>query len=167
MIYLQKNNHKIDVYISKEGWNVISYYQYNSLLLHNFKKVIIEKGSNDPFIISLFKNKYYDLLIVSPMTSNTTAKIVYGIADTLITNLVSQIIKLEMNIILYPVDQIITKTSNKIITQDPNGAKFTLSLKNIDILNVYKLKKMKYVFVANSIFSIVLILRKLKNNKDL
>lgn len=32
----------------------------------------------------------YDLLIVSPATANTVSKIVYGIADTLVTNAVAQ-----------------------------------------------------------------------------
>jgi dihydromethanopterin reductase (acceptor) len=32
----------------------------------------------------------YDLLVISPTTSNTIGKIVNGIADTLITNAVAQ-----------------------------------------------------------------------------
>ena len=32
----------------------------------------------------------YDLLIVSPATANTVAKIVHGIADSLVTNAVAQ-----------------------------------------------------------------------------
>ena len=46
----------------------------------------------------------YDALIISPATSNTTAKIVCGIADTLITNAVAQASKGGVPVYIIPVD---------------------------------------------------------------
>lgn len=46
----------------------------------------------------------YDLLIVSPTTSNTIAKIVHGIADTLVTNAVAQAGKGKVKTLIVPVD---------------------------------------------------------------
>jgi len=46
----------------------------------------------------------YDLLIVSPATANTVAKIVHGIADTLVTNAVAQAGKGKVRTIIVPVD---------------------------------------------------------------
>lgn len=46
----------------------------------------------------------YDALIVSPATSNTTAKLAYGIADTLVTNAVAQAVKGSMPVYIVPVD---------------------------------------------------------------
>lgn len=46
----------------------------------------------------------YDLLIVSPTTSNTIAKIVNGIADTLVTNAVAQAGKGKVKTLIVPVD---------------------------------------------------------------
>lgn len=46
----------------------------------------------------------YDLLIVSPATSNTVSKIVYGIADTLVTNAVAQSGKGAVPVYMVPVD---------------------------------------------------------------
>lgn len=46
----------------------------------------------------------YDLLIVSPATANTVSKIVYGIADTLVTNAVAQAGKGAVPTIMVPVD---------------------------------------------------------------
>ena len=46
----------------------------------------------------------YDSVIVAPATSNTVAKIVHGIADTLITALVSQALKSGTPIVVLPSD---------------------------------------------------------------
>ncbi len=46
----------------------------------------------------------YDLLIVSPATANTVAKIVSGIADTLVTNAVAQAGKGAVKTVMVPVD---------------------------------------------------------------
>ena len=46
----------------------------------------------------------YDLLIVSPTTANTVSKIVYGIADTLVTNAVAQAGKGAVPVYMVPVD---------------------------------------------------------------
>ena len=46
----------------------------------------------------------YDALIVSPATANTVSKIVYGIADTLVTNAVAQSGKGAVPVYMVPVD---------------------------------------------------------------
>ena len=46
----------------------------------------------------------YDLLIVSPATANTVSTIVYGIADTLVTNAVAQAGKGAVPVYMVPVD---------------------------------------------------------------
>ena len=46
----------------------------------------------------------YDLLIVTPATANTVSKIVYGIADTLVTNAVAQAGKGAVPVYMVPVD---------------------------------------------------------------
>ncbi len=46
----------------------------------------------------------YDALIVTPATSNTTAKIAYGIADTIVTNAVAQAAKGDVPVFIVPVD---------------------------------------------------------------
>ena len=46
----------------------------------------------------------YDLFIVSPVTANTVSKVVYGIADTLVTNAVAQAGKGAVPTYMVPVD---------------------------------------------------------------
>jgi len=51
-----------------------------------------------------FSRGNYNALFVSPATSNTVAKIVYGIADSLITNAVAHGVKGGVSVFVVPVD---------------------------------------------------------------
>jgi dihydromethanopterin reductase (acceptor) len=62
-----------------------------------------EQGASIPKA-GRFLLKKYDCLIVSPATSNTTAKIAYGIADTIVTNAVAQAVKGGVPVYIVPVD---------------------------------------------------------------
>jgi dihydromethanopterin reductase (acceptor) len=62
-----------------------------------------EQGSSFPKA-GRFLLQRYDALIVTPATSNTTAKLAYGIADTLVTNAVAQAVKGGVPVFIVPVD---------------------------------------------------------------
>ncbi len=62
-----------------------------------------EQGASVPKTGRFLLGKY-DALIISPATSNTTAKLAYGIADTLITNAVAQAVKGGIPVYIVPVD---------------------------------------------------------------
>lgn len=62
-----------------------------------------EQGASIPKAGRFLLQKY-DALIVSPATSNTTAKIAYGIADTIVTNAVAQAVKGGVPVYIVPVD---------------------------------------------------------------
>lgn len=62
-----------------------------------------EQGASFPKTGRFLLQKY-DALIVTPSTSNTTAKLAYGIADTLVTNAVAQAVKGGVAILIVPVD---------------------------------------------------------------
>ena len=47
----------------------------------------------------------YSALIVAPATANTVAKICFGIADTLVTNVVAQALKGGVRVLIMPTDQ--------------------------------------------------------------
>jgi flavoprotein len=80
---------------------------------------------------------------VAPATGNTVAKIVNGIADTLITNAVSQAMKGGIQVIILPVDQ----KSGIVKTILPNGKEKDLHMRDIDIENAKKLRGMKGIIV--------------------
>jgi dihydromethanopterin reductase (acceptor) len=62
-----------------------------------------EQGSSFPKTGRFLLNKY-DALVLTPATSNTIAKLAYGIADTLVTNAVAQAVKGNVPVYIVPVD---------------------------------------------------------------
>lgn len=62
-----------------------------------------EQGASFPKT-GRFLLKRYKALVVSPATSNTAAKLAYGIADTLVTNAVAQAVKGDVPVYIVPVD---------------------------------------------------------------
>ena len=76
-----------------------------------------------------------------PATANTVAKIVVGIADTLVTNAVAQANKADIPIYIFPVDQ----KPGSLTTVLPSGESFTLTAREVDLVNVEKLKAMKRI----------------------
>lgn len=103
--------HELTVIFSNAGLEVVKLYGY-------YKKIeqIISKNPNNKMVFE-DDEKYayplsgkltyekYDLIIISPTTANTVAKIVNGIADNLITNVVAQSGKGQTPLIIVPVDQ--------------------------------------------------------------
>lgn len=62
-----------------------------------------EQGSSSPKV-GRFSLGRYDALFVTPATSNTVSKVAFGIADSLVTNAVSQAVKGRVPVYIVPVD---------------------------------------------------------------
>ncbi|MDR2944884.1 MAG: archaeoflavoprotein AfpA [Methanosarcinales archaeon] len=143
---IKEKGYSVDVFISEEGETVLKWYKQFEEVNTAFDSCIVESGPNAPFILGDLQTGKYDALIISPATANTVAKIVGGIADTLLTNAVAQTAKTDVPIYIYPVDQ----KKGKIQTQAPGGRRFTLKMREIDIENSKKLKKMENIKVLKS-----------------
>ncbi|RDE14675.1 MAG: archaeoflavoprotein AfpA [Candidatus Thorarchaeota archaeon] len=157
MIHLKEmDGLKISVVVSKAGEQVLRWYNLLERLRASFDRVQIETNANVPFIAGPLQIGKYDLLIVAPLTGNSTAKIVYGIADTLITNAVAQALKGHTPVYVYPVDQF----EEPIETESPDGIKFTVHPRTIDLENVNRLRNMESVTVLTKPSEIVDIVRR-------
>lgn len=84
---------EVTIAVSREGEIVLRWYKLWDELNSSFKRVMVEKGPNTPFLAGPLQIGYYSLLVISPATANTTAKIAHGIADSLLTNCVAQAMK--------------------------------------------------------------------------
>ena len=106
---LISKKHDITIILSKAGEEVIKKYGYYDTLKRIQKdpnKIIKDKEQEYSYPISgKITNKKQDLIVVTPTTANTTAKIVNGIADNLVTNVVAQAGKSQIETIIVPVDQ--------------------------------------------------------------
>jgi len=143
---IKEKGFSIDVFASKEGETVLKWYKQLDDVRSFFDSYAVEIGPNSPFVLGNLQTGKYDALIISPATANTVAKIVHGIGDTLLTNAVAQTAKTETPIYIFPVDQ----KKGTIQTQAPNGREFSLTMREIDLKNVKKLKKMENIKVVKS-----------------
>jgi dihydromethanopterin reductase (acceptor) len=101
---LSEREHKITLAFSGAGYEVARMYGMEGIKKYA-KSVVLEEeqGRSAPFSGRLNK-KNYDFVVVAPATANTVAKIVYGIADTLVTNIVAQAGKQNIPVFILPTD---------------------------------------------------------------
>ena len=136
---VQEQDVKVLIFLSKAGMQVIKWYKLLKDLETISPKIKTEIDANTPFIAGALQKGTHEFLVIMPATANTVAKIAYGIADTLVTNAVSQAMKTKVPIYIYPVDQ----KSGTVTTILPSGEKMELITRDIDLENVEKLRAMK------------------------
>ena len=101
---------KITTFISNAGVEVLRMYgifdKLKEISNGDYMEEIFtekEQGSSSPKA-GRFSLRKYDAVVVSPATSNTVAKIAYGIADSLVTNVVSLATKACIPVYIVPTD---------------------------------------------------------------
>ena len=142
---LVEKKYKIDVFFSEAGKTVAKMYGVLKKIqdLHENNKeyltsIFYDSGQSPGYIVSArFNLNKYQALIISPVTSNSVAKMSIGIADTLITNIFSQMIKGSGKILLVPCDIV----SGEIETEIPNGEKIMIHVDEFNCQNALNLKK--------------------------
>ena len=159
---LKATDYKVMIFMSKAGEKVVHWYKLMEEIKTFTTKVKTEIDANTPFIPGVLQRRKYDFLVVMPATANTVAKIVHGIADTLVTNSVSQAQKTEVPIIIYPVDQ----KPGTITTVLPSGETLTLTNREVDLENVRKLRKMKGMTVLGHPKELLSAIGQLRKEKD-
>lgn len=142
----QEKELEITAVLSKAAVKVLNWYKLMDKLHGLAKKVFIEEDANTPFIVGPLQTGQFDCLLVAPATANTVAKVVHGIADTIITNAISQTNKTNISIYILPVDQ----KKGTTITTLPGGKKLELTMRDIDIENTNKLRNMKGITILSS-----------------
>ena len=137
--------HHLDVriFLSQAGEMVVKWYKLFDELKTNFPKIYVEKSPNVPFLVGDLQLHKYDFLLVMPSTSNTVGKIATGISDTLLSNAASQAMKVKVPVYIFPADQV----RGEITTDLPGGKKLTLTMLDVNIDAVEKLRKMPWITV--------------------
>ena len=153
---------KLTVILSKEGAAVVKWYKKWLALTEAVEKVKVEKTPNIPFYAGPLQLGKFDIFLCCPVSANTVAKIVHGIADTLITNCVAQAIKGGQIAYLFPSDQDI----EPIVTSRPDGSPLVLKIRDIELENIRKLKSMEGIEVISDFYEIKsLLIRKIEGNR--
>ena len=146
----EKTNVDTMVFLSKEGETVMKWYHLWDKIQDDFPNFKVDAGPNSPFIVGPLQMGHYDFLLIAPATANTVAKIVYGIADTLVTNTVSQTAKGKTPIFILPVDQ----KRGTVKTAAPSGRAFELTMREVDVTNSEKLAQMENITVLKNPYEI-------------
>ncbi|MFQ6086232.1 MAG: archaeoflavoprotein AfpA [Candidatus Bathyarchaeia archaeon] len=134
---------EITIFVSKAAVNVLKRYGLWEELEKVSSKILVEKDPNTPFIVGPIQRGKYDFLLIAPATANTVAKIVAGIADSLVTNSVSEAIKGGVTAHVLPSDQ----DRPSVLTTLPSGEKIELTMRKVDRENFRKLKLMEGIVV--------------------
>jgi archaeoflavoprotein AfpA len=158
----RENNLDVRVYLSEAGEMVVKWYRLFNDLKTSFPKTYSEKSPNIPFLVGDLQLGKYDFLLITPSTSNTVAKIAAGISDTLLTNAVAQAMKAKVPVYIFPADQ----RKGEVTTDLPDGRKLTLTMRDVDIEAVDKLRKMPGITVLGHPDEIREVIKKLiESNK--
>lgn len=142
-----KDNNAIEItaFLSLAAVKVVKVYRLWDTLPTIADKILLEKDSNTPFIVGSLQTGRFDALLVAPATGNSVAKIVHGIADSLVTNAVSMTNRTKTHTFILPVE----KEGNEVRTTLPDGSILELLTRDLDAENTAKLGKMKGITVLD------------------
>lgn len=134
---------EIDVFLSRAAETMLKFYRLDEELKNSFAKVTVESNSNSPFLAGMMQNRKYEFLLIFPASSNTVAKIVNGIGDTLLTNSAIMSLKAFVPVWVMPVDY----KESVISTKLPNGEEMKIRVRKEEAEQVRKLEATEDVHV--------------------
>ncbi len=138
----------VDLYISRAGEEVLKMYGLELDELRKTMPVFRDKSASTPPVGHFYKG-YYHTLVVAPATSNTVAKCVLGISDTLVTNLYAQAGKCRVPSIVFACD-----VAAEMVTTAPGGEVMVYPRK-IDLESTDKLRSFAHTEVVDNVEQLI------------
>ena len=111
----------VDVFLSRAVEEVLIMYKYIDKLRKSGIRMFPDSTASAVPVGQFYEGNYHTL-VVAPATSNTIAKCVAGISDTLVTNVFAQAGKCKIPCIVYACDTkpvVITPAPGKMVTVYP------------------------------------------------
>jgi dihydromethanopterin reductase (acceptor) len=133
----------VDLFVSRAAAEVIRMYRQDFKLPKSIRIFRDTTASAAP--VGAFYYGTYHTLVLAPATSNTVAKCVYGISDTLATNVFAQAGKCRVFSIVFACD-----TAPELETEAPKGI-VKVYPRQIDLDNTARLKSFKDVVVVETL----------------
>jgi flavoprotein len=122
----------VDLFVSRAAAEVVRMYR-QELRLPKSARMFRDTAASSPPVGAFYYGVYHTL-VVGPATSNTVAKFVYGISDTLATNVFAQAGKCRVAAIVFACD-----TAPELETEAPKGM-VKVYPRAIDLENTARLK---------------------------
>ena len=139
----------VDLYLSQAAEEVIKMYGFNLTEIREKMPVYRDKAASSP-PVGLFYSGYYHTFVMAPATSNTVAKCVLGIADSLVSNLFAQAGKCRVPSIVYPCD-----IAPEMETTAPKGKMVMVYPRQIDLEATDKLATIEYTHIVKSVDELI------------
>lgn len=133
-----------DLFLSRAAAEVLHVYGHPVKQLQERFRVFRDNSASAP-PVGLFYKGHYDLVIVAPATSNSVAKMVCGISDTLVTNVYAQAGKCRVPSIVFACD-----VAPEMDTEAPSGM-VKVYPRRIDLENTERLKDFEYTQVVTAL----------------
>lgn len=129
-LILLKKFHDVDIFLSKAAAEIIKQYDFQEALDATNHRVYFDKTASS-IPVELFYQGQYHTLVIAPATSNTVAKMAYGISDSLVTNLFAQAGKTRVPSIVFACD-----TAPELSSEAPRNHMVMVYPRNVDLVNV-------------------------------
>src|SRR5215470_4046413 len=133
----------VDLFVSRAAAEVVRMYRQEFNLPKSARILRDTTASAAP--VGLFYYGVYHTLVVAPATSNTVAKCVFGISDTLVTNVFAQAGKCRVPTIVFACD-----TAPELETEAPKGM-VKVYPRRIDLENTERLKAFEETQVVETL----------------
>jgi len=132
-----------DVFVSKAAEEVLRMYKLKLDFPENMRILRDKTASAIP--VGEFYHGVYHTVVVAPASSNSVAKFVWGISDSLASNVFAQAGKCRIPSIVFACD-----TSPEMLTRAPHGM-VQVFPRRIDLENTERLKTFEYTSVVESL----------------
>lgn len=139
----------VDLYLSQAGEEVLKMYGIDLQEIKKKLPVYRDKAASAP-PVGHFYTGVYHTFVMAPTTSNTIAKCVLGIADSLVTNLYSQAGKCRVPSIVYPCD-----IAPEMETTAPRGKKVMVYPRPVDLEATAKIKTFSFTQVVENVDELI------------
>lgn len=120
----------VDLFLSRAAAEVLQQYGFK----HRVAKVFQDKTASSVPVEMFYYGSYHSV-VVAPATSNTIAKMVYGISDTLVTNVYAQAGKCGVPSIVFACD-----TAPEVESEAPRENMVKVFPRRIDLDNIARLQ---------------------------
>lgn len=137
----------VDIFLSEAAAEIIQQYGFQAQLKSAGHKLYQDKtASSVP--VGFFYEGLYHTLVIAPATSNTIAKMAYGISDSLVSNLYAQAGKTRVPSIVFACDTADELDPDPILSEAPRDNIVKVYPRKIDLENIIKIKQFEETTVV-------------------
>ena len=136
---------EVDVFLSRAAEEVLRMYGLDKDVRQAAEAVVRDNMTSAPVVGRFAQPGRYRALVIAPATSNSVAKFVQGISDSLVTNLFAHAGKNQVPIIVLPTD-----VAPEMNTLTPGGQIVKVYPRAIDLENTGRLREFPHVNVVES-----------------